>query len=244
MVVTKESVNFPMISTSSWWTLRKKFIQTLPARLTTNTLASMFNTTPKSASVNLLSPLKKMGLVDDEGKTTERARRWRDDDQYPLVCKEIREEVYPQDLLDTFSEHGSSRAAIERWFANEAGVGESAKQKMTTLYLLLIEADPTKQDSSSNASKTTKSTKSVSSPPSKSGTLTMQKGGNRQDEKVHTLVPRDEEQRLIKHNVNSIEPSLHIDIQIHIASDASAEQIDHIFSSMSKHLYKGRNVND
>lgn len=33
-------------------------------------------------------------------------------------------------------------------------------------------------------------------------------------------------------------PSLHIDIQIHIASDASADQIDQIFASMSKHLYK------
>lgn len=32
-------------------------------------------------------------------------------------------------------------------------------------------------------------------------------------------------------------PSLHIDIQIHISSEASAEQIDQIFASMSKHLY-------
>jgi hypothetical protein len=33
-------------------------------------------------------------------------------------------------------------------------------------------------------------------------------------------------------------PTLHIDIQIHIASDATPEQIDQIFSSMGKHLYK------
>ena len=32
-------------------------------------------------------------------------------------------------------------------------------------------------------------------------------------------------------------PTLHIDIQIHIDSSASAEQIDQIFSSMAKHLY-------
>lgn len=36
---------------------------------------------------------------------------------------------------------------------------------------------------------------------------------------------------------NQSSPSLHIDIQIHIASDASAEQIDKIFESMAKHLY-------
>jgi len=31
-------------------------------------------------------------------------------------------------------------------------------------------------------------------------------------------------------------PSLHIDIQIHISPEASAEQIDQIFASMAKHL--------
>jgi hypothetical protein len=32
-------------------------------------------------------------------------------------------------------------------------------------------------------------------------------------------------------------PSLHIDMQIHISPDASADQIDQIFASMAKHLY-------
>jgi len=32
-------------------------------------------------------------------------------------------------------------------------------------------------------------------------------------------------------------PSLHIDIQVHVSSEASAEQIDQIFASMAKHLY-------
>ncbi|MBI4298143.1 MAG: hypothetical protein HY666_00065 [Chloroflexi bacterium] len=34
------------------------------------------------------------------------------------------------------------------------------------------------------------------------------------------------------------EPSVHIDIQIHIDSSASAEQIDQIFASMARHLYR------
>jgi len=32
-------------------------------------------------------------------------------------------------------------------------------------------------------------------------------------------------------------PALHIDIQIHISPEASAEQLDNIFASMAKHLY-------
>ncbi len=33
-------------------------------------------------------------------------------------------------------------------------------------------------------------------------------------------------------------PNLHIDVQIHISSDSTADQIDQIFASMAKHLYK------
>ena len=33
-------------------------------------------------------------------------------------------------------------------------------------------------------------------------------------------------------------PSIHIDVQVHIDSNASAEQIDQIFTSMARHLYR------
>lgn len=34
-------------------------------------------------------------------------------------------------------------------------------------------------------------------------------------------------------------PSIHIDIQVHISPEASPEQIDKIFESMAKHIFKG-----
>ena len=37
--------------------------------------------------------------------------------------------------------------------------------------------------------------------------------------------------------ITSSDPALHIDIQIHIDSSASADQIDQIFASMARHLY-------
>lgn len=40
-----------------------------------------------------------------------------------------------------------------------------------------------------------------------------------------------------KAGAKSNAPSLHIDIQVHVSSEASAEQIDQIFASMAKHLY-------
>lgn len=36
----------------------------------------------------------------------------------------------------------------------------------------------------------------------------------------------------------SLSPALHIDIQVHISAESSADQIDQIFRSMAKHLYK------
>lgn len=35
-------------------------------------------------------------------------------------------------------------------------------------------------------------------------------------------------------------PTLHIDIQVHISPEASADQIDQVFASMAKHLYGAR----
>ena len=34
------------------------------------------------------------------------------------------------------------------------------------------------------------------------------------------------------------DPNLQLSIQIHIPADATPEQVDHIFASMAKHLYK------
>jgi hypothetical protein len=47
--------------------------------------------------------------------------------------------------------------------------------------------------------------------------------------------------RLGERNIGNINafPSIHLDIQIHISSDAKPEQIDQIFLSMSKYLYGG-----
>ena len=35
-------------------------------------------------------------------------------------------------------------------------------------------------------------------------------------------------------------PSVHIDIQVHISPESSADQVEQIFASMAKHLYGGR----
>lgn len=42
----------------------------------------------------------------------------------------------------------------------------------------------------------------------------------------------------VKNGLEASLPNLHIDVQIHISADSSPEQVEQIFSSMAKHLYK------
>ncbi len=200
--------------------------------------------TPGSAQ-NIISPLRRIGLIDKDGKPTARAISWRDDEEYPSVCDEIRKEVYPSELLDAFPDADSSRTGVERWFANKTGLGESAVGSMAVFYLLLAEADPTKQDSITSSVKPSKP-RQVQPSSAKlkiASSAKIEKEASNGIGAVATVEP-EVKPSSTKVNVNGFGPTLHIDIQIHIAPDASAEQIDQIFASMNKHLYKGSNVNE
>ena len=249
MVAVKEKENVIYIKFSSrvWWALRKKFIQSMPSRVTENYLAGILNIAASTAKLTIIPPLKKMGLIDSEGKPTERAIRWRDDEQYPGVCAEIRKELYPQELLDTFSGQDAPRSSVENWFARTTGVGESASQKMASFYLLLTEANPAKQENTSNTAKAPKPPQATSqasrSRTAPAKTVTTEKSNGT----AHEPLPKEQMQNIQPkppQNGYSITPTLHIDVQIHIPPDASPQQIDSIFSSMAKHLYKGHSVNE
>ena len=52
------------------------------------------------------------------------------------------------------------------------------------------------------------------------------------------LLPRNRPNSLAEGAVKPNDPSVHIDIQIHIDSSATSEQIDQLFESMARHLYR------
>ncbi|WP_173053887.1 DUF5343 domain-containing protein [Candidatus Nitrotoga sp. AM1P] len=54
---------------------------------------------------------------------------------------------------------------------------------------------------------------------------------------MHAAIARPSAQPVNSDARNSHNPSVHIDIQIHISPEASTDQIDQIFKSMAKHLY-------
>jgi Family of unknown function (DUF5343) len=242
MVTAKENISYPLFSVNSWWAIRKKFIQSMPPRVTDTYLSTLLSMEIKSAR-NLVSPLKRMGLIDNDGKPTERAVRWRDGEQYASVCEEIRRDIYPPELLDIFSGPDSPRSSIENWFASRAGVGTAAKKGMTTFYLLLAEADYTKQDNTASA-KAPKVTKKIS--PTLKSNISNMKTEKEDEATTYNDVSANGRgaTEAPQRSANRIEPSLHIDIQIHIAPDASSEQIEQIFASMAKHLYRSKDIDE
>jgi hypothetical protein len=221
---------YPTMPTPHWWALRRKFRAAIPREITNNYLAAALGMSEKSAAANIMPSLKSTGIIDKDNKPTDIAVRWRDDTQYPSVCDDIRNTVYPQELLDLAPDSSVGRQVVQTWFANHTGAGESGAAKMTSFYLMLAEADPAKQieapQPTGAAAKQTPKPARASAPVKKSGTTPNSKS------------------RIEGDGVNAGEgvpakpkrPDLNINVQIHIASDAPADQIDQIFASMAKHL--------
>jgi hypothetical protein len=105
---------------------------------------------------------------------------------------------------------------------------------MATLYLLLVEADPSKDSETANVGER----KPEKTKPKKSETK------NTSEHKVASesntisqteLIEKPESENVAGNRKRYNPPSIHIDVQIHISPESSAEQIDQIFASMSKH---------
>jgi hypothetical protein len=216
--------SFPMLPVGHWWKLRERFKQSIPGVVTDNYLATALNTQPASARANVLPYLKDMGLIDDEGKTQDLAKEWRDDEQYPEVCQRIRKKIYPDDLIAAVPNPSSDRSAAERWFANHTGAGSAAVKRMAAIYTVISEGDVSK-----------KPQKEVQ----KEGRPTRKKVVVKTKEKKSALssTPQDIRQVSSLGGTPTL-PGVYINLQIHISSDATPDQIDKIFESMAKHIYR------
>lgn len=140
-----ETKSYPSISAKHWFALRKRFITGIPKDANPNFVSLALGTTQSVARIHIITPLKQVGILDKDNRPTDRAIQWRDDAQYPNVCKSIREEIYPQELLDLAPDDSIGLTTISQWFSNVTGLGAARAKKFAEFYLLLLAADPTKQ---------------------------------------------------------------------------------------------------
>lgn len=216
--------SFPMLPVGHWWTLRDKFKQSIPGVVTDNYLAAALNTQTRSARANVLPYLKNMGLIDDDGKTQELGKAWRDDEQYAGVCQKMRKELYPDDLISAVPNPSEDRIAVERWFANHTGAGDAAVKRMSAIYMVISDGDISK--------KPQKEAKKEGGTPKKRAVERAEKKIAISGSTPPPSVP------VMPSGGTPVTPGLNINLEIHISSDATPDQIDKIFESMAKHLYK------
>lgn len=222
-----ETQTYPVLTASTWWKLRKKFNSTIPKELTATYLATALDMSESSAKTNVIPKLKLIGFINDDNKPTDLCIRWRDDTEYPKVCEELINKLYPSELPDAIDDPLNEKDKVVKWFQNRARVGESAAQMMTSFYLLLVDADPSKQNVATAKPEKSRSNNSASS--------------NSEKSKKNPQIKENASQKPLhdKGEINKdggFKPTIHLDIQIHISPDSSSDQIDKIFESMAKHL--------
>lgn len=229
-----EKKTLPFMSAKNWFALRKQFSRTVPPLVTNSYVASILNMGEDSARANVVAALKITGLIDKDNKPTQLAYRWRDDEQYPEVCEEIRQAVYPEELKAIAPDTHTPQDRVEKWLANKLQVGESSAKKLASFYMLLVDADPTKETEVAGRPVGGRRTRIKSIVPQTAPQNTEVSQTELEKPAIAVSSPIDE--NVIAPTMRKHHPSLHIDIQIHISPEASADQIDQIFESMAKHL--------
>jgi hypothetical protein len=221
----KEKASYPKIPEQNWWKLREVFKKSVPSVITKTSLSAILLITEASARANILGSLKRLGIIDDTGKPTDLAYDWRDDNKYGEACNKMREQLYPVELRELCNDIESVNAdQITSWFMRSARCGKAAARSYANFYLLLLKANPNDNFEREKPSRTKNATGKPSPRFNKSKESTAIK-----KEKVvsHAHITGKKFSRI---------PELHINIQLHISSETTAEQIDKIFESMAKHL--------
>ena len=226
--MTKENRSFPMLSKANWWKLRDKFKRTLPSAVTSTYLVSLLGLKDdRSAINNVIVPMRTLGLIDDAGIPTDLANKWRMDDTYEQACEEMLANVYPDELRELLPEKQIDEGIATNWFMKN-GVGEPTAKKMVRTFALLKEADLSKKiDNNATTNSSRKSGKQVKNVSSTSKKKSDSLGPTSMSAPKQPIG-----------NTTQPGPDVHIDLQIHISPDSTPEQIEAIFSSMARHLYK------
>ncbi|MDX2137028.1 MAG: DUF5343 domain-containing protein [Chloroflexota bacterium] len=235
--------SYPAIAPKNWFALRREFLRTVPNRVTLSYVASVLNIKEDSARANVVGPMRIVGLIDDSGKPTDLAYRWRDDTQYASVCQEILDQIYDDELRALAPDASTPIERVSRWFISKRGLGESAAGKNANFYFLLLKADLQEASEATTNSTGSSRSKTANSNSRSKGKPDNTKSANRDNEQTRvgmTQVPEQPDLPVVQtsHEQNSV--SLHFDFQIHISPEASTEQIDQIFASMAKHLNLAR----
>ncbi|MEU4288985.1 DUF5343 domain-containing protein [Kribbella sp. NPDC026596] len=223
---------YPKVPAKAWRALQERASSAPSVKFSPQYVASLLDLgSPDSARANVVNPMRRLGLIDDDGGLTDRGRKWRVKESYGAACQEILDEVYPDDLASLTDNAGAIDVTkIQSWFEH-SGLGTSNARQMAATYAMIAKkqlpeagsAEANSQSGQRARSEPRKAKKATVQPPKPTETTVHEHGSN----------PGEGVGGGDGHHL----PKVHLDIQIHIPADATPEQIDQIFASMGKHLY-------
>jgi hypothetical protein len=221
------TVSFPKVPAKSWALLRARAVAAPSIKFTPSAVAAMLGmASPDSARDNVVSHIRKLGLIDEEGALTNRGNKWRVNASYTDACQEILDEVYPDELAGFTDSQGAPDISQVVTWMQHGGLGASnARQMAVTYAMIALKKVPELPDSQSKKN-------SQNAPPRKASPKSAPKVEAPQPPESKPTSPSEPARS------SSDGPNIHLDIQIHIPVEASTEQIDQIFASMAKHLYR------
>lgn len=224
-----EKRSYPYLASGVWWSVRKRFQMSVPSNVDASYLATVLGVGEKSAK-NYIGQMRLIGLIDAQGKPTPLALKWRLDDSYAEACAEIRQRLYPTSLFDAVPKPSEEKDRAKAWFMQQ-GTGQATAGIQARFLALVDNPDLSKSEDKNGPS----------GEQNRTGTPAKKATAKKAAERLMTSPPIVDKGQAtdpeVRRDRNRSTPALHIDLQIHIAADASIEQIDAIFASMAKHLY-------
>ena len=224
---------YPQLPSTVWWGVRS-LLQRTPNATVDERLLGVQLEVQEAAARQYIAELKAAGILNDDGKATPLAQRWRLDETYPDAVKELVAATYPEGLLQAAPPGDANRLKVVNWFMLE-GLGKGAAGNKAATYLLVSSPTPNEaparsatQPAREGADTGTRKQRAASRPravPSvqlPAGRATDTGGGSR--------APN-------RNPPGSENFPLYVNVQIHISADAGSEQIELIFSAMRKYLH-------
>ena len=228
-------VSTPVVNVTAWHALRRQFSRTLPSTVSEGYLATVLKLKDSPAR-NVLRNLKLLGLVNADNHPTDLAIRWRDDEQYAAACSEIAESTYPDELRAAVPGPDADPAAAAQWFRRSRRLGEGAAKNAARTYVLIASGKLPAEAGTSGAASTRGRGSTNGGGPARTAARPKERTGSRSN----ATRKRDQEQLGV---VGGFEmPRPQIAVQINIAPNMTAEQIDQVFASMARHFYSEADV--
>jgi len=219
---------YPKISAKQWFLIRDRVSQSPRTALTPSTIMALCELQDeKSAKDNIFNPLRKLGLIDDEGTLTDVGHKWRDDEEYSEACAEIVAKLYPGSLAILTDVDGSpDPQKIRSWFKKEGKLGDSAAKQVTATYLML--AAPTLTPSVRPARPAT--------PPNAHGPALASSAAART---IPTSTPPAIRSTTDTKVTAPVALPVTVNLAIHLPDTVDAATIDGVFASIRTHLIGG-----